>query len=361
LDEGIVLLRDDVDWSNSGSGDGSPTHHFAQEGEWYLLYDPNAGGDVDDINLGDGAYSVQICNPVGSDGKAIDIRAEGVIENSARTLQMRIQLQGWAAFGDDGLRMAGHPTIDSYDSDDGLYEEQAPGQKGNVGSNGDIELKGNCTLAGDATPGPDGSVSITSGLVTILGSTEPARERVHLPPVDMSFFDAAEIAAAKPLKKAGIQEYILTDGIYYFTTIDFSAQANLIANGDVIIYCESAMFTAMALITVNPGSTLKIYCTGDFVCTGGGIINNGPTGAGGKPEAFMLYSTGANIQLAGKSSFYGAVYAPNASIDMGGTHDYYGAIIGRYVDSVGTGQIHYDEALTDIIRTSATTLWHEVY
>jgi hypothetical protein len=106
---------------------------------------------------------------------------------------------------------------------------------------------------------------------------------------------------------------------------------------------------------------LKIYCSGDFVCTGGGIINNGPTGAGGKPEAFMLYSTGANIQLAGKSNFYGAVYAPNADIDMGGTHDYYGAMIGRYVDSVGTGQVHYDEALTDIIRTSATTLWHEVY
>ncbi len=29
----------------------------------------------------------------------------------------------------------------------------------------------------------------------------------------------------------------------------------------------------------------------------------------------MLYSTGANIKLAGKSNFHGAVYASNASID----------------------------------------------
>jgi hypothetical protein len=80
-----------------------------------------------------------------------------------------------------------------------------------------------------------------------------------------------------------------------------------------------------------------------------------------KPEDFILYSTGGHVQFAGKSDFYGAVYAPNAHIDMGGTHNYYGAMIGRYVDSVGTGQIHYDEALTDIIRTSTTVLWHEFY
>jgi hypothetical protein len=77
LDAGIALLRDDVDWSDSGCEDGSATHHFDKEGEWYPLYDPNASGDVDDINLGDGVYSVQLQNPPGSDGKTIDIRAEG--------------------------------------------------------------------------------------------------------------------------------------------------------------------------------------------------------------------------------------------------------------------------------------------
>ncbi|MHC4535127.1 MAG: DUF7305 domain-containing protein [Planctomycetota bacterium] len=356
LDEGIVLLRDDVDWSDSGRGDGSATHHFTGvEGEWYRLYNNRTGTDVNQVNLGAGVYSVQLQNSPGSDGKEIEVSAEGTVEDIKRTLQMQIQLRGWAAFGDEGLSMAGHPVIDSYDSDIGLYEEQVPGENGNVGSNGNIELAGNCTLSGDATPGPDGEVTITSGQVTITGSTEPARERIYLPPFDITF------SATKSLKRSGLQNYILTDGTYYFTTIDFSAQANLVANGDVIIYCEAAMFTAMAKITVNPNSSLKFYCSGDFIETGGGIINNGPTGAGGKPENFMLYSTGTNIKLAGKSSFYGAIYAPNAYIDMGGTHDYYGAVIGRQVNSVGTGKIHYDDALTDVIRTSTTTMWHEVF
>jgi len=342
LNRGVRSLKDDEDWTASEGA----TTNFPGEGEWYGLHDTTTGTDVNNVTLGDGEYSVQLCNATGGDGKAIEIKSGSEIRGSKCVIQMWALLRGWAAFGDEGLGMAGHPLIDSYNSDDGLYENQTPGENGNLGTNEDIELQGNCTVAGNATPGPDGEVRITSGQVTITGSTKSARERVYLPPPEITF------SATDELKKAGLQTYTLTDGIYYFTDINFEAHAELQVNGNVTIYCESAHFTAMSKIIVNVNSKLTFYCTGAFVCTGGGVIN-----VNKKPEDFILYSTGGYINFKGKSDFYGAVYAPNANINMGGTHDYYGSIIGRTIDSSGTGSIHHDEALADVIRIVTTASW----
>lgn len=82
-----------------------------------------------------------------------------------------------AAFGDEGLSMTGNGFCDSYDSDAGTYAEQVSGghagENGNVGSNADISLGPNTQIWGDATPGPESSVSGSGG---VSGSTAPAED-----------------------------------------------------------------------------------------------------------------------------------------------------------------------------------------
>ena len=82
-----------------------------------------------------------------------------------------------AAFGDDGLSMTGNGFCDSYDSDTGTYAEQVSGrhagENGNIGANAEISLGPNTEVWGDATPGPDHSVS---GSGSVSGSTAPAEE-----------------------------------------------------------------------------------------------------------------------------------------------------------------------------------------
>ena len=353
LNKGIVLVRNDEDWSMGG--DGSATDNFPGEGVWYYLYDGIA--DANNVPLGDGTYSVQLLNPLGSGGNAIDMRATATIGEINRTIQIRMLLQSvfkWAIFGDEWLKIGGNASTDSYNSDNGPYGGGNIGANGNIGSNGNITLVGACTIAGNATcgPDPDDELLITGeGTYTITGSTEPASELVDFPPLEITF------SASQQLNKASHEIHTLTDGIYYFTDIDFSAQSELQINGDVTIYCESVSFTAQAQIIVN--GKVTFYCTGDFISTGGGIINTD-----GKPEDFMLYCTGSNVKLTGGSEFYGAAYAPNATVDIHGGSTYYGSIIGRTMDATGGSTIHYDEALMDVtddVSTVTTASWREGY
>ncbi|HIE25990.1 TPA: hypothetical protein EYP66_01735 [Candidatus Poribacteria bacterium] len=364
LNKGIVLVRNDEDWSTGG--DGSATHNFPGEGVWYYLYDGIV--DANNVALGDGTYSIQLQNPLGSGGNAIDIKAVATIGEINRTIQIRMLLStlpgssvfAWAIFGSEGVKITGSANIDSYNSDNGLYEEQVPGENGNVGSNDDIRVVGSATIAGNATcgPDPDDELRIT-GSAHITGSTDPASELVDLPPLDIDF----PFPPSGQLKKTGSGTYTLTDGIYCFTEVKFTGSYELLIEGDVTIYCESASFTGSTKITVN--GTLTVYCTGDFKCTGGGIVNTNQ-----KPEDFTLYCTGGDIKLTGNSEFHGAAYAPNGDATITGGNDYYGAIVaGGELKGTGSCEIHCDEALMDVVDVVSmegeqqviTASWREGY
>jgi hypothetical protein len=160
-----------------------------------------------------------------------------------------------------------------------------------------------------------------------------------LPALDIEF----PFSPSGQLKKTGSGTHTLIDDVYCFTDIKFTGSYQLITEGDVTIYCESVTFTGSSQIRVN--GTLTFYCTGDFKCTGGGIINTNK-----KPEDFMLYCTGVDTQLTGNSDFYGAAYLPNGDAEITGGHDYYGSIIaGGEVKGTGSCRIHYDEALAAVV------------
>ena len=357
LDKAIALLKDDDNWSQGA--DGSATDNFPGDGEWYPLHDPNTGTDVNNITIGDDIYpvSVKLCNLPGSNGKKIDIISGGEFGDSRRVIQVRMLLSSsspfaWAAFGAESVTITGSAYIDSYNSDNGLYGGGNIGENGNVGSNDDIRVTGSATIAGNATcgPDPDDELRIT-GSANITGSTDPASELVELPPLEINF----PSSPSGQLKKTGSGTYTLTDGIYCFTDIQFTGSHELRTEGDVTIYCESLSFTGTSKIRVN--GKLTFYCTGDFKCTGSGIINTNK-----KPADFTLYCTGEDIKLTGSTDFYGAVYVSVGDVTITGSHDYYGAIIaGGEVKGTGNCMIHYDEALAvDTEQQFTTVSWHEV-
>ena len=354
LNKGIVLVRNDEDWSMGG--DGSATDNFPGEGVWYYLYDGIA--DANNVPLGDGTYSVQLLNPLGSGGNAIDMRATATIGEINRTIQIRMLLStlpgssvfAWAIFGSVSLEMKGNNSTDSYNSDG----EPTSGDNGHIGSNGDITLRGGCEIGGNATPGPDDEIIYHGSGNTVTGSTEPASELVDLPLLEIEdFSDSENLTGSRTLE----------EGTYYFTNIVLAGQSELLINGDVTIYCQSASFGGGSHITVSDGSKLTLYCRGDYSDAGSGINNEN-----GKPENFILYCAG-DVGLGGSQPFYGAVYA-NGNVNVGGNRDYYGAIVAMgEVVIHGGSDIHYDEALADVVdvvsigeeQQVTTASWHEGY
>jgi hypothetical protein len=329
LNRGLVLARDDNTWAVGG--DGSATHNFTVEGEWYYLYDGTA--DVDNVAFGGGTYSVLLRSPIDGAGRALQLKSKGSTEgvetgglSSDRVIQAELRMKGFAIFGDDSVDIGGNALVDSYNSDDGPYGvDENVGQEGNVGSNGSITLHG--------SPEINGEVIEEAG--------------INLPPLDIEDFPATDGNVTN--------SRTLTDGTYRFNMIKLTGNKKLRINGDVTIYCKSASFTGQSQMIVN--GKLTLYCVGDFKSAGGGLINTSE-----KPENCLLYCTGDDVKLTGNSDFHGGVYAPNGDIDVSGNHTYYGAIIGETVDARGSPEVHYDEAIIDVFNLAykvAITSWYE--
>lgn len=340
LNRAVKALGGDLDWTSFNDGSATNNRRGENDYGWYYLYD---GGDVADVPLGEGSYTVELRN-LPDDPRALDVRSTGRSGSQTHTIQLRLAADDrgpfeWAAFGGEGLNLVGSAETDSYNSAYGRYWEQTPGERGDIGSNHDIRVTGSAYIRGDATPGPGYSVTIT-GSAIVTGSTEPTPEEFTLKPLDIQF------SSDEDLRKTGSDQITLSEGTYYFDEIRFTGSSRLTIEGDVTIYCNSFTQTGSARLEISPGGSLKIFCTGDFKLSGGGLINNT-----GRPENFQLYLSGDEVKLAGGSEFCGVVYAPYADADITGSHEFFGSIVvGGEVHGTGSTRYHYDEALKELVQ-----------
>ncbi|HEX29795.1 TPA: hypothetical protein ENG04_06905, partial [Candidatus Poribacteria bacterium] len=213
VNRAIKALRNDLDWTSFNDGSATNNRQGAEDFDWYPLYD---GQDVVDVTLGEGTYTVMLRNLPGNP-KGLDLKSIGRSRSQTWTIQLRLGAHDrgpfeFAAFGGSGLSVSGSVETDSYNSALGRYEDQTPGQEGNIGSNGDIRITGSGCIKGDATPGPGCSVTIT-GSAVVTGSTEPAPEEFTLRGLDIEF------SSDEDLRETGTSREILSDGIYYFDEI----------------------------------------------------------------------------------------------------------------------------------------------
>ncbi len=253
---------------------------------------------------------------------------------------------GDAAHGSDGVSLVGNAITDSYNSTNGPYNVN-----GNVGSNGNvgtdsaaaaaISLTGNAVVNGNAAVGPGGDTStgITltgSAAITGSSSVEAAAWTIPLSTIP------AGVTNSGALSISGNRVMTLSTGVYWFSSISITGNAQLQVLGPV-----------------------KIYVTGNVDIAGNGVAT-----ANSVPPNLLIYGTAdpnnpsnvtTSVSIAGNGNFYGALYAPQAAINASGNGAVFGALTGRTVTLNGNGGLHYDEALqnlgaiTSVVVTTTNT------
>lgn len=128
-----------------------------------------------------------------------------------------------------------------------------------------------------------------------------------------------------------------------------------------------------AQFIIEPGASVELIVTGT-VDIGGGLqnFNSAPTTVinGEVRPSIAIYSSfaGANgVKLGGSVDMFASVYAPNTTVNIAGSGAFYGSVIGGVVNLTGTGDIHFDEALSDANvgtigddSSSRVTTWIEI-
>jgi len=255
----------------------------------------------------------------------------------------------FSLFGGEQLLVSGEAITDSYDSRLGAYDPNTPGSNGDIGTNaitpGGVSVSGSIAIngqiaVGPQVPNPNSVVVISGGSVLITGQPPVISQvtTMGMPPVTvptgLSCTDLSVTGHTTMLLPSAL-------GQHCFNNLSISGGATLTADGPV-----------------------KIYVTGTFTASGNTVI-----GIPSDPTAMVLLLVSnqqATIEssLTGSSEFYGGLYAPSAIIEINGNAQVFGSVIARIVRVSGHAQVHYDEALgqlVDPVGRYGTTLlsWRE--
>lgn len=254
-------------------------------------------------------------------------------------------------------------TIDSYSSTTGSYASQTPGENGDVGSNGNLNLAG-ATIHGSARAGGnidslasahlygDAAMGGVSGILGTVDGTTTVGINPPPQPCSCSAFDIPDLAdTAKTSNNNDLVDEI--DG----TTLDLSGKKNgMITLNTGTYYLTGASITGNGQITIAAGADVTIILDDidestpavEFKFAGNGITN-----ASESTTNLTIYSNSTtDISLTGTSAFSGAVYAPFAEVKLGGNNDFYGSIAAAVVSIDGNVDMHYDTALGQIGGTA---------
>jgi hypothetical protein len=239
----------------------------------------------------------------------------------------------------NGVELVGNAWTDSYDSRNGLYHPtNNRGHKGHVSTDGVaagvVTVNTNSSIDGDAIVGPGGNIAVAinnNGTITGIQGTEPAAQNLPLSSIPTGQINQG------PLSISGNREVVLSEGTYWFASINITGNGRLRTTGAV-----------------------KIYVTGNIDVGGNGIAT-----AGNLPPNLLIYGTvdpgdpsqkSTMVKVHGNGDFHGAVYAPDAALDVYGNGAVYGALTGNTAKINGNGGFHYDEALGNLGRVVTTTV-----
>jgi len=138
----------------------------------------------------------------------------------------------------------------------------------------------------------------------------------------------------------------------------------LVVNGDFDIGNNTQL-------VVDKDASLEVLVTGKTTLSGGSnlltsnaLVRKGQDGKL-KPalSIFSAYrSSGKNdagVEVSGANDSYVNIYAPGANVEVTGSGSIYGAVRGKEVNMSGSGDIHYDEALLDIDSGGKSIKWWE--
>jgi len=248
-------------------------------------------------------------------------------------------------------------VVDSYDSTLGVYDSDTAGAEGHIHSNGDIILRKDNTVNGNAQAGGSGSCgggnqigdplqpcdpvdpadSITGGVSPVTVVTDISYPAYNSDPAGISPPGAYNTSTYNLTVGSG-ETVTLGPGTYSFDKVTLGTNATLDVTGPV-----------------------TIYMTGKFNAQGGAEIN-----ASKIPTNLLIFSSGSGMNVieldAGTGWFYGAVYLLNGEFDID-TSDwkFYGSVIAKEVDIDDDVEVHYDVALARAKFRPVAGTWRELF
>ncbi len=230
-------------------------------------------------------------------------------------------------FGGTGVTIS-DGTLDSYDSAIGPYGGTNIASNGDVGSNGNITVKGTTAVVhGDATAG--GVVSLQNG-GTVTGTiTNNATPPTAIPDV------------ACP--SGGYTKSVFPG--YNSATGDLTVSGTLTLPAPGTYYFHTVKVQGGASLAVASGGHVDIYIGGQLTVSGGSMVNNSNLATN-----LTIWGCGTDTTnwtfSSGGTQAYLAIYAPNHNFTLSGGGSVYGSIfVEGALSDTGGSQIHYDEAL----------------
>jgi len=289
------------------------------------------------------------------------------------------------------LDFTGNVTINSYDSTS-LSGATAPTMSttgGNVGTNGNLTIGGSVDIKGNLYTPRTGVGTCTanavdaldsSGHATVSGSTVQLPTAVSYPtpqipapsPVAAQSFSTVDGTTCAALGLTGANcavsgSTITVNG--HGTTLSLPS-ISLASHINIVLVASSppAQYNFNS-ISLNGGSTVSISATGATQAVLVDVVGLNPDltpiatpidMVGGTFAAVngcvtcsnfdasmlqFIYGGTGTVNMTGNSGAAATFYAPNATVNFQGTADLYGSVLGKRVDNVGNGNIHYDRRL----------------
>lgn len=249
----------------------------------------------------------------------------------------------YAAYGADSIIMRNTACVDSYNSDSGSYDSTVLLERGDVGTNGLINMNGNADIFGNAhTSGGD---IIIDGPGIIHGDTSTSED-----PMDFTLVDASDYAYAQSnsLAPAGF-----TGSYFYDPTTDALTLNNYdtLVLSDGVYYFSSLTLGQEASLQIAPGANVEIYMTGDLTIGQHSAVNSG-----GSASDLTIYSQGSTLALGQHTELVAAFYGPTTDIIVDNNTNIYGSLIGASVNISNSACVHFDRSLLKLIQTEITRM-----
>ena len=322
--------------------------------------DANQGTPKQRVDYGNGDYWVEREDlPDGSiELVATAVAGRGLTRIQVILVEETADLFSYGAFGDEGMEMDSNAFVDSYNSGDGTYEDQAvngsgsdtyASENGTVGSNRDVDLASNATVHGDAAPGPGGT-STLNGNSEVSGSTAPSGSTSELPEITVP----ATVSSGN-FDLDTDDSATLPSGAYAFDAFKMDSNSSLLIEGPATLVLGSAVIGSNAEILVDAtNGSVEFFVYDDFLMNSNTEIRSTTY----TPMDVFINLLSDNVfdpdsivdldevDFDSNAKLYGVVYAPNARIEINSNFELFGALIARSVVLDSNAQVHYDEMLS---------------
>jgi hypothetical protein len=303
-----------------------------------LLGDVNSNGiPVENTTIGNSIYV---------------ITSRGEYQGKTKVIKVEVtrgtsSLFDSAIFGGDKVTLTGNIKSDSYNSNNAPWASWGKFKNGDIGTNSilprTLKITGNETIYGNLVVGPGGNPTVVESLTGNITITEGSVVEKFLR--DMTPPQIPFGGSSLTVNLGGNNNQTINPGTYSLLGFSANGNNNVTINGDVTLIIHGSLaMSGNSGITIPNGSSLKIYVTGSFNLQGNGLVNNT-----GKPEKCQIFSSSTSeTKFGGNHQFHGAIYAPSSDVSFVGNSDAFGSFIGKTFTNTGNGNIHYDEALSQI-------------